>query len=177
MTYTEAFTSTPVSDLVPTEIEERIVSVEPEPQLQDLLLDLVSLASYAHQLYVQSHLVHLNVEGPLFLPLHKFLKKEYELHISHFDKISEFVRTMDTLMPMCQKGLLGAYKGFKHCKSYETRGMLITYLNNVEDFGMQAKELGELARKVQAPDVENYAAQLVEDSFKSAWFIKSMLRD
>jgi DNA-binding ferritin-like protein len=177
MTYTEAFTSTPVSDLVPTEAEQRIVSVEPEPQLQDLLLNLVALASYSHQLYVQAHLTHLNVEGPLFLPLHKFLKKEYELHIDHFDKLSEFVRTMDTLMPMCQKGLLAAYKGFKPCRSYETRDMLITYLKNIEDFGMQAKDLGSLARKVEAPDVENYAAQLVDDSFKSAWFIKSTLRD
>lgn len=177
MTYTEAFTSTPVSDLVPTQAEERIVSVEPEPQLQDLLLNLVALASYSHQLYTQAHLIHLNVEGPLFLPLHEFLKEEYELQIGHFDKISEFVRTMDTLMPMCQKGLLNACKTFKHCKSYETRSMLITYLANVEDFGMRAKELSELARKVEAPDVENYAAQLVEDSFKTAWFVKSTLRD
>jgi hypothetical protein len=68
MTYTETFASTPASELMPTEIEERVVSVEPEPQLQDLLLNLVALSSYAHQLYTQSHLIHLNVEGPLFLP-------------------------------------------------------------------------------------------------------------
>jgi len=176
MTYTETFASTPASELMPTEIEERVVSVEPEPQLQDLLLNLVALASYSHQLYVQAHLIHLNLEGPLFLPLHKFLTKEYELHIDHFDSLAEFVRTMDTLMPMCQKGLLGAYKGFKPCKSYETREMLITYLTNLEDFGMKSKELVDTARKVQAPDVENYAADLVRDSFKSAWFIKSTLR-
>jgi DNA-binding ferritin-like protein len=176
MTYTETFASTPASELMPTEIEERIVSVEPEPQLQDLLLNLVALSSYAHQLYIQSHLIHLNVEGPLFLPIHKYLKKQYDLHVVHFDKLAEFVRTMDTLMPMCQKGLLNAYKGFKHCKSYETRDMLVTYLRNLEDFGMQAKDLGEMARVVKAPDVENYAAQLVEDSFKAAWFLKSTLR-
>lgn len=176
MTYTETFASTPAADLMPTEIEERIVSVEPEPQLQDLLLKLVALASYSHQLYTQAHLIHLNVEGPLFLPLHKFLKKEYTLQIDQFDKLSEFVRTMDTLMPMCQKGLLGAFKGFKPCKSYETKDMLMTYLNNVYEFGMEAKELSELARRVGAPDVENYAATLVENSFKSSWFIKSTLR-
>ena len=176
MTYTENFTSTPSSDLVPTVAEEMVVSVEPEPQLQDLLLQLVALSSYAHQLYIQSHLIHLNVEGPLFLPIHKFLKKQYEEHVAQFDQLAEFVRTMDTLMPMCQKGLLNAYKGFKHCKSYEARPMLITYLNNLEDFGMQAKELVNLARTVESPDVENYAAELVGMSFKSAWFLKSTLR-
>lgn len=176
MTYTETFASTPVSALMPTEAEERVVSVEPEPQLQDLLLNLVALASYSHQLYTQSHLIHLNIEGPLFLPLHEYLKGQYEVHIGHFDKLAEFVRTMDTLMPMCQKGLLSAYRGFKHCKSYESRDMLVTYLKNLEDFGMQAKELVELARRVEAPDVENYGAQLVDDSFKAAWFLKSTLR-
>jgi DNA-binding ferritin-like protein len=176
MTYTENFASTPSSDLVPTVAEERVVSVEPEPQLQDLLLQLVALSSYAHQLYIQSHLIHLNVEGPLFLPIHKFLKKQYEEHVGQFDQLAEFVRTMDTLMPMCQKGLLNAYKGFKTCKSYETRDMLVTYLKNLEDFGMQAKDLGELARTIKAPDVENYAAQLVDESFKAAWFLKSTLR-
>jgi hypothetical protein len=55
--------------------------------------------------------------------------------------------------------------------------MLVTYLTNLEDFGMKSKELAEMARSVGAPDVENYAAQLVEDSFKTAWFIKSTLRD
>jgi DNA-binding ferritin-like protein len=176
MTYTETFASTPASELMPTEIEERVVSVEPEPKLQDLLLNLVALSSYAHQLYTQSHLIHLNVEGPLFLPIHEYLKEQYELHVTHFDKLAEFVRTMDTLMPMCEKGLLNAYKGFKNCKSYETRDMLVTYLRNLEDFGMQSKDLGEMARAVKAPDVENYAAQLVEDSFKAAWFLKSTLR-
>lgn len=176
MTYTENFASTPTSELVPTVAQEMVVSVEPEPQLQDLLLQLVALSSYAHQLYTQSHLIHLNVEGPLFLPIHEFLKGQYEQHVAEFDQLAEFVRTMDTLMPMCQKGLLNAYKGFKHCKSYETRQMLMTYLSNIEDYGMQAKELGELARKVKAPDVENYAAEVVAASFKAAWFIKSTLR-
>jgi len=176
MTDTETFASTPTSALMPTQIEERIISVEPEPQLQVLLLNLVALSSYAHQLYTQAHLIHLNVEGPLFLPIHEFLKGQYDLHVGHFDKLAEFVRTMDTLMPMCQKGLLGAYRGFKNCKSYETRDMLVTYLKNLEDFGMQSKDLGELARTVKAPDVENYAAQLVDDSFKAAWFLKSTLR-
>jgi DNA-binding ferritin-like protein len=177
MTFTETFKSIPAADLVPTVAEQMMVSVEPEPQLQDLLLQLVALASYSHQLYAQAHLIHLNVEGPLFLPLHEFLKGQYDLHVGQVDKLAEFVRTMDTLMPMCQKGLLSAYKGFKHCKSYDTRDMLITYLGNLENYGMQAKDLGELAKIIKAPDVENYAAQLVDETFKAAWFIKSTLRN
>ncbi len=144
--------------------------------IQDLISGLVSLSSYVHQLYVQSHLIHLNIEGPLFLPIHEFLKEQYESHIDQFDTLAEFVRTMDFLLPMCQRGLLNAYKGFKHTKSYEARESLTVYLKNLEICGFMAKDLGKLADEVGAPDVENYAADLVKAMFKASWFLKSTLR-
>jgi DNA-binding ferritin-like protein len=45
-----------------------------EPAVDVLIENLVSLCSYLDKLYMQSHLIHLNIEGPLFFPLHKFLK-------------------------------------------------------------------------------------------------------
>ena len=177
MTFSGSFESTPSSELVasePTVIVQELE--ETRVTLQDLLLQLVALSSHLHQIYTQSHLIHLNVEGPLFLPIHKFLKKQYFAHVDQFDQVTEFVRTMDTLLPMCEKGLLGAYKGFKHVKSYDMREMLITYLGNLEKIGMQAKEIGEMAREVQAPDVENYMADLVGQMFKASWSIKATLR-
>jgi DNA-binding ferritin-like protein len=71
---------------------------------------------------------------------------------------------------------LGANKKLKHCESYDGREMLMTYYQNLEDYGMDAKRVGELARKIKAPDVENYCAELVGDSFKSAWMVKATLR-
>jgi hypothetical protein len=112
----------------------------------------------------------------LFLPIHEFLKEQYESHIDQFDTLAEFVRTMDFLLPMCQRGLLNAYKGFKHTKSYEARESLTVYLKNLEICGFMAKDLGKLADEVGAPDVENYAADLVKAMFKASWFLKSTLR-
>lgn len=137
---------------------------------------LVALSSALTHLYIQSHLIHLNVEGPLFLPVHEFLKGQYEAHIEQFDKTAEFVRTLDVFMPMCEKGLLSSCKPFKHVKSYECRDMLLTYLKNLEDIGMQAKDVGQYAKELKAPDVENYMGELVGELFKAAWFIKSTLR-
>jgi DNA-binding ferritin-like protein len=177
MTFSGSFESTPSSELVasePTVIVQELE--ETRVTLQDLLLQLVALSSHLHQIYTQAHLIHLNVEGPLFLPIHEFLKEQYDAHVMQFDQVAEFVRTMDTLLPMCEKGLLSAYKGFKHVKSYDMREMLITYLGNLEKVGMQAKEIGEMAREVQAPDVENYMAELVGAMFKASWMIKSTLR-
>lgn len=157
-------------------IEEQEVMI-PKVTVEDLITQLITFGSYINQLYTQAHLIHLNVEGPLFLPIHEFLKEQYQTHIDQFDKISEFVRSMDFLMPMCARGLNANSKSFKHVKSYETREMLTTYMKNLEAAGMAAKEVGELAREIKAPDVENYMADIVGMMFKSAWFIKATLRD
>lgn len=178
MTFSGSFSTTPA----PQEALEQVLEAPeleeegPKASVQDLISGLVSLSSYLHQLYVQSHLLHLNVEGPLFLPIHEFLKEQYEAHIQQFDQIAEFVRTMDFLMPMCERGLLSAYKGFKHVKSYETREGLTIYLKNLEACGMSSKDLQKIAKEVDAPDVENYLAELVGAMFKASWFLKSTLR-
>jgi len=163
----------PIEGMVIIEEQE----TQPAATVEELINQLVAVGSYVNQLYLQSHLIHLNVEGPLFLPIHEFLKTQYEAHITQFDTLAEFVRSMDYLMPMCAKGLQGAYKNFKHVKSYDPREMLTIYAKNLEAGGMMAKDLGTTAREVQAPDVENYAADLVGQMFKSAWFLKATLRD
>ena len=137
---------------------------------------LIKLASNAFQLYIQSHLIHLNYEGEDFLAMHKFLKKEYEQHTEAFDKLSEYVRSLDFMMPMCHKGLLSACKSMKMVDSYSGRSMLLTYLRNLEEFGFQCKGGINIARKANAPDIENYLSELVGDSFTSAWKIKATLR-
>lgn len=185
MTYSGALPDTGARDYEPpapmVERVETIITREPEeivaPTSEQLSSYLVALASFTHQLYTQSHLIHLNVESPIFLSLHKFLKKEYETHIQQFDSLAEYVRTLDYLMPMCAKGLQQACKGFKHVKSYEMKEMLATYLGNLENAGNTAKELACVAKAAGAPDVENYLAEYVGQCFKSAWFIKATLRE
>lgn len=177
MTYSGSFENssvpTPVMGLEVQEEQE----MEPKASVDSLINSLVSLGSYVNQLYLQSHLIHLNIEGPLFLPVHEFLKEQYESHIEQFDALSEFIRSMDYLMPMCAKGLQAAYKSFKNVKSYDARDMLTVYVKNLENGGFMAKEVLELARSVEAPDIENYLADLVGAMFKSAWFLKATLRD
>ena len=155
-------------------IEEQ--EVEPKITADELIIQLVAMGSYINQLYLQSHLIHLNIEGPLFLPVHEFLKGQYEAHIEQFDTLSEFIRSMDYLMPMCAKGLQSAYKSFKHVKSYEAREMLTIYAKNLEVAGFMAKDLVGTAKEVGAPDIENYLAELVGLMFKAAWFLKATLR-
>lgn len=148
-----------------------------KPSVEELAKHLITLGSFVNQLYTQAHLIHLNIEGPLFLPLHKFLKKQYQAHVDQFDALSEYVRSLDYLLPMCNRGLAGANKNLKLVKSYEPRAMLMTYLQNLDACGMATKEVLMYAKEVEAPDIENYLAELVGDMFKAAWFVKATLRD
>jgi len=177
MTYSGSFDMTsmpaPVVGIAVTEEQE----MEPKATADVLINNLVSLGSYVNQLYLQSHLIHLNIEGPLFLPVHEFLKEQYEAHIGQFDSLGELVRSMDYLMPMCAKGVQSACKSFKHVKSYDAREMLTVYAKNLEACGFMAKEVVGVAKEVEAPDIENYLAELVGSMFKSAWFLKATLRD
>lgn len=163
--------------VAPTEetITEEVVIVK-EASLDNFIYKLVEFASYNYQLNIQAHMLHLNIEAPYFLAVHKFLKKQYSQHVEDFDTIAELVRSMDYLMPMCQKGLLSAYKGFKNVSTYDARESLTLYTRNLESGGMMAKELVDMAREVQCPDGENELAEIVNHMFKGAWMLKSTLR-
>ena len=137
---------------------------------------LTGLAAYIHELQIQSHLIHLNYEASNFMAVHKFLKKQYELHLQEFDDVGEYIRSMDYLLPMCHEGLMDANKKFDHVKSYAPEEMLNTYYKNLEKLGIMTKKIQATAHKLKAIDIENYMAELCGNAFKSAWMIKATLR-
>ena len=86
---------------------------EPEPQdsksaIGKFIKQCIEISAYLKELETQSHLIHLNYEGTNFLAVHAFLKDQYKAHLKQFDKMSEYIRSMDYLMPMCGKGLRSA---------------------------------------------------------------------
>ena len=175
MTQSAKFLETQIQDEPMEEAVEQAEKTE-EVTMDELISSMITLSSYCNHLYTQAHLIHFNIESPIFLAVHKFLKKAYRTHIDQFDTIAELVRTMDYFLPMCDRGLSGAYKGFKHVKSYEARAMLVTYVKNLEDAGMAAKKVAAMADLKDAPDVCNALSEICGQMFKIAWMLKSMLR-
>ncbi len=137
---------------------------------------LLSLSSLLNKLYLQSHLIHLNIEGPLFLSLHAFYKEQYETNIGLFDKAAELIRTLDYMLPMCEKGLNTACEEFAHVEDYNGREMSMTYLSNLDTCMVKAKEVAAAAKEADAIDVDNFAADVVASVCKSSWQLKATLR-
>jgi DNA-binding ferritin-like protein len=158
-----------------------VIGIEdPEEDLKEakdeLARYLLCVTAFIKELETQSHLVHLNFQGPNFLSVHGYLKGQYDKHLEQFDRVAEALRTLDYYLPMCSNGLKDCCRDFKHCTSYQSSEMLATYLYNIESCGMKAKCLGKCAAKACAPDIENLAADLVEAMFHDAYLIKSTLR-
>ena len=167
----------PVQEVPQPQAKIKAPSKSKEGDIGAFIQQCISLCSYLNELRTQSHLIHLNYEGSNFFGVHDFLKEQYEAHQDQFDKLGEFIRSMDYLMPMCAKGLADAAPGFKDCVSYKGNEMLITYYKNLEDFAMRCKKVEELAGKVHAIDIQNYIAELAGEIFKAAWMVKATLRN
>ena len=163
--------------LAPTgEIIKEEVVVTKEVSVDNLIFGMVELASYLYHLNTQANLLSLNLESPNSLSMSEFLKEQYKRHLCDFNLMAEKVRSMDYLLPMCEKGLMGAYKNFKNVKSYDSRDSLVTYVRNLEDCGFKAKDLYDTAKEVGAPDVEASLAEITGNLFGAAGKIKATLR-
>ncbi len=159
-----------------------VVDDKPQPKNKKegparLANELIKCASYLVNLQIQSHLVHLNFEASNFISVHEFTKKQYKKHTKQLDRVGELVRSLNFLLPMCAKGLLKECKEFNHIESYDPNDMLITYKDNLEFFGILCKKVIKTAAREDAPDVEHYLAELIEDAFTASWKIKATLRN
>lgn len=177
------FSGMPIQPVMSTaEKMNEVVDNKPQPKNKKegparLANEMIKCASYLVHLQIQSHLVHLNFEASNFLGVHEFTERQYKKHTKQLDRVGELIRSLDFLLPMCAKGLMGSCKGFKHIDSYDPGEMLMTYKDNLEQFGMSCKKIIKLAQKEDAPDVEHYFAKLVEEMFTASWKIKSTLRN
>jgi DNA-binding ferritin-like protein len=177
----------------PQQLQQPVPQGSPVPQAQEkpkapakakapggdigaFIQQCISLCAYIKELETQSHLIHLNIECPDFISVHKFLGEQYEAHLEQFDTLGEFIRSMDYLMPMCGCGLKDAAPPVQAVSSYEWKNMLGVYYKNLEELGMKAKKIEPIAAKVGAIDIQNYMADLTGQAFKAAWFVKSILR-
>ena len=138
---------------------------------------LLVLASTVKETQVQAHLIHFNYEGSNFLSVHQFLKEQYEELLEEFDKLGEYVRSLDYMMPMCACGLKDMmHTSFKNVSSHDGKEMMATYLMNLELVCEIAMTIERTATELRALDIANYLGELCGKVNKAAWMVKATLR-
>jgi len=154
---------------------EEVETVKKE-DVDNFIFKVVEFSSYLFQLHIQAQMLHLNLEAENFISLHKFLEEQCAQHQCDFGKLAKLVRSMDYLMPMCGKGLLGSCKDFKHVKTYEARPSLIQYTKNLENGGYMGKDLVKMANACECYDGAYEIACIINHMFSGAWKMKATLR-
>lgn len=154
-------------------MEEMDLEQDGHAKTRVLAARLVGLAAQLKKLEGQAHLIHLNYRGANFLPVHEWLKGQYEMHLEQFDAVCEYVRSMNYLLPLSEQDLRTQKEDFEEVGSYDCCEMLCTYCRNLEAMGEMAKDLEPEAQRVREIDVANYLAELVAAAYKSAWFVKA----
>ena len=161
----------------PSAVVKEEVVVKQEPSLDNLVYYTIELGSCLMHLSLQACLLSLNIETPAFCSIHEFLKEQSECHHKDMYCLATSVRSMNYLMPMCQKGLLGATKGSKTTTTYDAKESLVQYYKNLEYVGYKAKDVHDMAKEVGAPDLENQIADVIHHMFTASWKVKSSLRN
>ena len=142
-----------------------------EPLNVDLVLLLVQIAAFCKELELQSHVIHLNFAGPAFLSLHAYLKERYQAHQEQFDSLAELVLTSGSLFPLTSTQLQSVCPPFQDLQSPDPTAMCAVYRGNLDRLAALAIELEKASSCSCAPDVANYAAELLADARKASWFL------
>lgn len=145
--------------------------------METLIGQLINLAKILKALESQSHIVHLNYVGTgNFLPVHEFLKGQYEAHLEQFDSAAEFVRALGAPFTGTVQELHQPPQGFADLTTdCGCEGMLQTYYANLQRLIGMAQQLEPVAQKARAIDVVDYLAALVAASSKACWFLRATL--
>ena len=157
---------------------EAVVLVEAQHDADgpaSLASQLLKLAGFLLELRDQAHLAHLNIEGPLFLPVHAFLGEQYEAIAGQFDVICEHVRAMGFRMPPSSPQLRGLCDCFCHCSATSAREILSTYGANLDCAAEMATAAEELAAEARQIDIQNSLAELVAHCRKGSWMLAATL--
>ncbi len=138
-------------------------------QLGSLLADL-------YVLYTKTLKYHWNVEGPFFNDLHKFFGNLYEKQLAMIDRVAERIRALGkkspgTLAGFIKQSSIQENPGKNPASQGMVRDLLLDYntvirsMRTIADSSMRANDVG----------TNNFMGDLIEQSEKTAWMLRSLL--
>ena len=138
-------------------------------QLSTLLADL-------YVLYTKTLKYHWNVEGPFFNDLHKFFGNLYEKQLAMIDRVAERIRALGkkspgTLSGFIKQSTIQENPGNNPAAQGMIRDLLLDYntvirsMRSIADSSARANDVG----------TNNFMGDLIEQSEKTAWMLRSLL--
>ena len=149
-----------------------------ETQRNEIAHGLSRFLADTYTLYLKTHGFHWNVTGSMFNALHTMFETQYTEMWAAVDVIAERIRALDAFAP-------GSYADFAKLTSLkETSGtppnakdMIAQLLEGNEAVVRTARDLFPVAEKCNDEATLDLLTQRIQLHEKTAWMLRSLLRD
>lgn len=139
---------------------------------------LSRLLADSYILYLKTHNFHWNVEGPMFNTLHQMFMVQYTELWNALDLIAERIRSLGHYAP-------GSYKKYTSLSSIDeseeetlsAKNMIKQLLDGHEAVVKTIRSLYPMADKAQDEATLDLLTQRLQLHEKTAWMLRSLLRD
>ena len=149
----------------------------PEAQREEIAKGLSRLLADTFTLYLRTHYFHWNVSGPMFNTLHTMFETQYNELWTSTDEIAERIRALDEIAP-------GTYHQFKKLSSLTdveevppAQEMIRQLLEGHETVARTARSVFPVAEKGNDEATLDLLTQRIQMHEKTAWMLRSLLRD
>ncbi|MGE0633109.1 MAG: Dps family protein [Pseudobdellovibrionaceae bacterium] len=139
--------------------------------------NLLKLLADTYTLYLKTHNFHWNVEGPMFQTLHTMFETQYTDLWTATDLIAERIRGLGFYAP-------GSYKTFSSLTSIkeeegipQARMMIAQLLEGHETVARTARSAVEWAEKASDEATLDLLTERLQHHEKTAWMLRSLIKD
>jgi starvation-inducible DNA-binding protein len=148
-----------------------------ESQRQEIARGLAKFMADTYTLYLKTHGFHWNVTGSMFNTLHLMFETQYNELWASVDVIAERIRALDAFAPGSYAELskltsLKEASGVPHAKE-----MIAQLLEGHETVIREARNLSLVAEKGNDEATLDLLTQRLQIHEKTAWMLRSLLRD
>jgi starvation-inducible DNA-binding protein len=127
----------------------------------------------SYELLIASQLVHWNVKGELFLPIHQLTEQHYQALFETLDLLAERMRALGTEVPT-----EGATKSFSAEAKLDGSSMvkMVEQLNTMhEDAAKGAREVASFAEERDDPVTNDMMMDCLRFHEKAIWMLRAIV--
>lgn len=148
-----------------------------ETQREEVAKGLSRLLADTYTLYFKTHAFHWNVTGPMFNTLHLMFETQYNELWAATDVIAERMRSLDAFAP-CSYNELGKLTSLKESSGVpNAKEMIGQLLEGHETVARTARSMFKAAENANDEATMDLLTQRLQTHEKTAWMLRSLLRD
>lgn len=146
-------------------------------QRDEVAKGLSRLLADTYTLYLKTHGFHWNVTGPMFNTLHLMFETQYTELWTATDVIAERIRSLDAFAPGSYSEL-GKLTSLKESTGVPgAKEMIAQLLEGNETVARTARSLFKAAENANDEATMDLLTQRLQVHEKTAWMLRSLLRD